>query len=155
MYATIREPGAWYRSVWSYARSARYGNKGRRWLSYWGDGCQEDFAAALRAWTAHGGLPYLKPEEMLNPDPHSDAPTLYQAAVRHYYAGGVDGWVRLEHQAEDLAELLDVYAHQIARLGIRNVTPGVERGELTDHADRLESDRVFWGNLLTAPDGVL
>lgn len=151
VYGTIREPVAWYRSVWAYARSPRYNTKGagRRWLERWADGASEDFGIALRAWRSRGGMGEWRAEEMINPDPTSQAPTLYQAAVGHYYGAGVGGWIRLEHQAEDLARVLGVDAGRIRRMGIRNVTPGVDRGECADLADLVQADRVFWANLLT------
>jgi len=144
---TIRDPATWYASVYRYTLqiAAKHGPEWAGMLASWTGG-PTDYESVLRSWVTmgeHDRRPSRR-EEMLYP---GEGPTLYAAMLAHYYGDpiAVDGWVRMEHQAEDLARELGVDAATIRRVGRRNVgtSAGVEVC-----AGLVERDRAMWNGLL-------
>lgn len=122
VYGTIRDPRSWYSST--YRHLVRRHPEARVWLQDWTGDTGADYAQALRSWTRAGGVPWRRADELVNPDPGTGAPTLWTAALQYYYGAHVDGWVRLEHQAEDLARLLGVSEERVSEYAPRNVGAG-------------------------------
>lgn len=120
VYGCVRDPWSWYASVYYYTRE-RYGERGRRLLQQWTGEADPTFAECVTAWTSLDHH-YRRPgdeEEMLYPGgvEMPGGAGLWSCSMRWYYGAGledVDGWVRVWRIAEDLAELCDTTAADIA-----------------------------------------
>lgn len=162
---TIRQPGSWYGSVYRYILQVS-GTDGERALDRW-TGTSADYRA-IRAGIAADNPAMMRAHYRLVLDSwvtmaaHDRRPernelwypaegrTLYQAMMRHYYEGA-DGWVRLEHQAADLAGLLDVPTEQVERWRVENVGTFPSVG---DHPMTTLPDRLFYLMALAAWPGM-
>lgn len=117
IYCTNRaDEAAWLRSVYHHGMTYP---KGREYLRAWCDG-EPDLAVFMReAFTTRGGLPDLPYEPMLNPWPDSPYLSLY-LTMRAHMAAMADGWVWLDSQARDLAQLLGVSQEAVLKVGRHN-----------------------------------